>query len=469
MKKILLLILVVVISTIVQAQQQTFDIVTYTPPKGWKQEIKDNLVSYTTIDKKKKTWCQIGVYKSTPSNGDRNKDFENEWTTLAVQPFNITDTPSISELVETEGWTIRSTSAAFKNNSEDAITIVTTMIGYGVVISIVANTNNHSYLQKVYDFVETIDLAKPQQNALTDAAPANNTNQPASESGTSPAKTDNFTFNTTNFDDGWTSKVQADWVEVTKGNLKVLLHYANEKIKPANTDVNVMCEAAWNVLVAPKYSSIENYQITPSVLDHQRPYYAEAYVTDKISGNKVFVALVRKGNTPWMEFITPDKNTFLQAFALDISKITYYSETNIWDPLIKMNGYNKFAIAVTDFRGKWSDRFSSNTYYANIYTGMSAGMSTYSSSEYFEFSAGQHYKWQLIAANTAFGATSVANAKGAGTFKVLNNWQIYFSDLEGKPKTYDAYFTAVKDGRILWMNDAKYPGSGIFTGYGQAK
>jgi len=36
--------------------------------------------------------------------------------------------------------------------------------------------------------------------------------------------------------------------------------------------------------------------------------------------------------------------------------------------------------------------------------------------------------------------------------------------MEGKPKTFDAYFSCIKGGRILWMNDAKYPGTG-FTGF----
>ena len=43
-----------------------------------------------------------------------------------------------------------------------------------------------------------------------------------------------------------------------------------------------------------------------------------------------------------------------------------------------------------------------------------------------------------------------------------------FFEMEGKPKTYDAYFSFVKGGRILWMNDAQYTGSGIFTKFKKA-
>jgi hypothetical protein len=71
----------------------------------------------------------------------------------------------------------------------------------------------------------------------------------------------------------------------------------------------------------------------------------------------------------------------------------------------------------------------------------------------------------LVAANSYAGRTDVAQAEGDGTFSVPNNWQIQFSEIEGKSKLYDAYFTAIKGGRILWLNDAKFPGSGIFMGF----
>ncbi len=119
---------------------------------------------------------------------------------------------------------------------------------------------------------------------------------------------------------------------------------------------------------------------------------------------------------------------------------------------------------MSDFAGKWSDRFSSNTYYANLYTGESAGISTYSSSQSYEFS-GNTYKWDLLAVNSYGSHAAVGQGKGKGIFKILNNWQIHFSEMEGKPKTFDAYFSATKGGRVLWMNDAQYPGSGIFTGF----
>ena len=251
-------------------------------------------------------------------------------------------------------------------------------------------------------------------------------------------------------------------MEVTKGEIKVLLHYPKEgTIFPADPDP--LTRAAWNVLVAPRYSNLKNFRTT-YISSFERPYMGYGTANDITTGKERYVVLFRQGSTGWIEIIAPDKNSFIQNFNLDPDGINWNSETDLINPLAKMQNYNKFAIAVSDFEGKWSDRFSSNTYYTNIYTGNSAGISTYTSSQSFEFN-GSNYVWKLVAVNSYGGRSEFGQGTGNGTFKVLNNWQIYFSEMEGKPKTFDAYFSAVKDGRILWKNDTQYPGTGILTGF----
>ncbi len=56
-------------------------------------------------------------------------------------------------------------------------------------------------------------------------------------------------------------------------------------------------------------------------------------------------------------------------------------------------------------------------------------------------------------------------AKSDGRQSLPNNWQIHFSDLEGKPKTYNAFFSCVKGARILWLEDSAYATG--YTGYGK--
>ena len=269
-----------------------------------------------------------------------------------------------------------------------------------------------------------------------------------------------YTFTITNFNDGWTSEVKEDWVEVSKGTMKVLLHYPKEgTVFPA--DPEPLIYAAWNILVAPRYSNIKNYIIAPTIPDWQRAYFASATLTELSTGTEVYVAFFRKGDSGWMEFVAPDKQTFIDFFGIDINTITWNSDYEIYDPLAVMAGYNKFAIAASDLPGKWSSDFASNTYYTNIYTGWSEGMSTYTSNITFEFGA-KKYNWSLVAANSTGGYTDVAQAKSSGTYSVKDNWQIYCSDIEGKPSTYNAYFSCIKGARLLWMQNSEYGSYDVF-------
>ena len=439
------------------AQKQTFDLFTYTPPKGWKQEIKEGVVSYTFINKKDKSWCQTGLYKSTTSKGDIEADFDSEWKTLIVEQYKTNDPPMGIDISEAEGWKIKSGAGKFIFNGKETMVVLTTFSGYDVCLSVVAITPNQRYLQDFENLIGSLELRTPElkdQNSV--AEKITNSNHAPTDNG--------FSFTTTNFDDGWTSTEQPHWVEVTKGNIKVLLHYPKEgTIFP--TDPDPQTRAAWDILVAPRYSNLQNFK-TAYISTYNRPYLGMGNAIDNSTQKAVFIVFFRK-SAGWIEVIVPDKNSFIQQFKFDPEKIQWDSDPEVLKSLDNMSDRNKFAVAASDIdnTGKWSTNFSSNTYYTNIYTGNSAGMSTYSSSQSFEFGTGQTYKWQLAAANSYGGSTNVAQAKGAGTFKSINNWQLSFSDIEGKPKTYDVYFTALKGKRVLWMNDTENPGSGIFTGF----
>ena len=130
-----------------------------------------------------------------------------------------------------------------------------------------------------------------------------------------------------------------------------------------------------------------------------------------------------------------------------------------------MANYNKFAVADSGFPGKCGNNFANNSYYINIYTGASAGMNTISSSQQFEFAANT-YNWSIAVVDSYGGKTKSNNAKSSGTYKVPNNWQFYFSDIERKPKTYNAYFSCIKCVRLLWLQDTGY---GDYTSYGRVE
>lgn len=304
---------------------------------------------------------------------------------------------------------------------------------------------------------ETQPVAPPQQNS--------NTGQETKKQSThTPAGKSAFTFTTSNFDDGWTSTVQEDWVHVVKGELTVLIHYPTSRIDVSSMDYKTISGNAWNTLVAPRYNSLNNFVLLSGTSDYEKPHFISADVADNMTNKKLYVALFKKGNSGWIEFITTDKNSFVREFGIDINKVDYYNtETAAWDPLKKMANYNKFAVAVTDLNGTWTSNFSGMTQYVNIYTGANAGATSHSSTESFQFK-GTAYHWELAAASGVVGNLKFSGAKSDGTLSLPNNWQIHFSDLEGKPKLYNAYFSCIKGARILWLQDTGY---GDYTGYGK--
>lgn len=262
-----------------------------------------------------------------------------------------------------------------------------------------------------------------------------------------------FAFTTTNFNDGWTSTVQDDWVQVTKGNIKVLIHYPNKQADAYNSVLMDGLKNAWNVLVAPKYSSASNFEFKP-LTNWEAIEFAEADMVEKSSGRQVHVVLFKKnynsGGGKYLEFITPDKTAFEQEFG------AYHEGSSGWEKIENMASYNKFAVAASDLSGKWTSDFSGAIQYVNASTGFDAGMDTHASKENFQFGPGNNYQWDLGVASGAVGNIKFQSVKSSGNFSMVNNWQVRLSDIEGKPITFNTYFSCIKGLRILWLDTKSY-------------
>jgi len=86
MKKLLLLIGLLV-GQYAMAQPASFDIATYTVPKGWTPEMKDFAASYIKTNNVTKSWCRVTIYKSIQSSGTSLTDFNNEWNDIFNRIF----------------------------------------------------------------------------------------------------------------------------------------------------------------------------------------------------------------------------------------------------------------------------------------------------------------------------------------------------------------------------------------------
>lgn len=444
------------------AQTETFDLATYTAPKGWKKQPAESAVQFSKKDATKGTYCLITLYKAVRGTASSKENFDWAWSSLVKEMVTVSAAPDMQPAATENGWEVQSGYAPFENEGEKGIALLVTSSGYDKMVNLVILTNTDAYEKDMTSFIESINLKK--QTQTTNKPP---TTSEKNAQAISAAKQDGFAFTTTNFDDGWNSTVQENWVEVTKGNIKVLLHYPKEgTIFPA--DPEPLTNAAWNILVSPRYRDLKNYK-TSYITTYDRPYLGMGYATENATGKNVFIVLFRQGNSGWLEFIAPDKNSFMQQYKFDPEAIQWDSNTDLLIPLSNMTGYNKFAVAASDLKGKWTSDFTGIQQLYNVYTGQYAGMNMNQSNEEFIFNAGNSYNWKLLVVNGMVGNARFTEVKSVGQFTVPNNWQIHFSKIETGPRTFNAFWSCIKGARVLNLLDANAPGSGIYTKYGLAK
>lgn len=434
--KFLLILLIFQISIVFSLAQEKFDIVTFKTPQGWQKEIKKDAIQFTIEDASKSNYCAILLFKSLNSNSDSKKNFNDSWESLVKGQFGKVDAPQMQNPLIENGWTIESGLARFENNNSQGIALLLSATNNGKLVNLLILTNTQLFQKQVDEFITTLSLPKIES--------ANSQTTPVLPS----ARKSNFKYNTTNFDNGWTAVEEADWVRATRGNITVLLHYPHPKEKETFYELEKEARTFWDLLVAPRYTNLTNFEVLRSDRDFEPARFAAGNVTDNATGKKVFVALFSKLKRGWIEVIAPDKTTFAREFGA----ININDEIINWKPLLALFDYNKFAVDASDLQGKWASNFSGTLQYANIYTGNYVGAVTNVSAESYNFSGINSYNWRIDAASSSLGRTNFAKAESTGKFSLPSVWQIRFSDIEGRPQTFPIHFSCVRGARILWVN-----------------
>jgi hypothetical protein len=462
LKTYFLLAAVILTFTIISFAQvtETFDISTFQPPKGWTKQASQDSIRFSVADGD--SFCLIMLYKSIPGLPSPKENFDAAWESIVKEAVTTSSAPQMMP-ADTKGeWLVAGGYAPFEKDGAKGVAVLYTATGFGRMVNALVITNTQSYEATATAFLNSISFKKP-AGASQPPIGAAQTGQsiPAQPA----ARKSSFKFNTSNFDDGWTSTEHEDWVEAVKGQIKVLIHYPKAgTIFPA--DPEPLTNAAWDILVAPRYSSLKNYK-TAYISTFNRPYLGMGYAVEKGSGKQVFVLLFRQGDTGWLEFVAPDKNSFIQQFKFDPETIRWDSDSDLLKPLGQMVNYNKFAVAESDFNGTWTMDFTGVQQLYNVYTGNYAGMNIHQSNQEFVFGVGSSYSWRLLVVSGMVGNAKFANVRSAGTFSIPNNWQIHFSKIESGPKTYNAFWSCIKGARLLHLLDAKSPGTGIYDVYGK--
>ncbi len=441
MKQVFIFILLLKTSALF-AQLKQFDIVTTSMPTGWKLSSQtQNVMQFSKTEGT--NWAQINIYKSNVSKGTNELDFEKEWTELIANPFKVTDKPikSKSEKFIKE-WQKISGTANWTFNGSAVTTTVTTFTNRNTCISITCNATKPKYLEEYKQWLKKIQFIP--NNEVETNLPA------TSKYETNSNNANNFQFNKTNFDDGWTSVIKEDWVETSKGNIKVLLHFPNKQADTYNSVLKESDYMAWNILVAPKYKNLQNI-VWKTIQSWQSISFMEADGTEISSGKNVHIVLFKKhysnGTGRYLEFITNSKSEYEKEFG------SYHNDELGWEKPANMQYRNKFPIATNDLMGSWSTTDYTSISYYYINGGGLAGTNATTTADKFTFSSDNNYQSQHSGASGMVGNMKFSNVVYKGKTSV-SNWTISLTNrFEGATEKYNAYFEAVKNGRALILTD----------------
>lgn len=161
MKIFFLCVVLCGLATNAYADKVTNNIISYTPPAAWKEEVKGNLyTSYTTTNELNGSYCQIFVFTGVDSKGSIAADFDYDWQDLILRSYQVTQAPEVSESNADNGWQAKMGIAPFSFNNGMSMALLSTISGYNKTVSIVAITNSQEYSPAIQNLLASVEMKK---------------------------------------------------------------------------------------------------------------------------------------------------------------------------------------------------------------------------------------------------------------------------------------------------------------------
>jgi len=144
-------------------QKQSFDVVSFTTPKGWQQQQNEGGVQLSVTDKKTGAYAIAIITKATASGATANENFNTDWNKLVKTTVQVTDAPAMQDAAKENGWDIISGTANYTNGAEKGLATLLTATGGGQTASVVLMTNTDKYQTELLAFLNSLSLTKVSQ------------------------------------------------------------------------------------------------------------------------------------------------------------------------------------------------------------------------------------------------------------------------------------------------------------------
>lgn len=436
-----LLLLIMLHATLLPAQKmESFDFVSYSVPNNWKKEAGKGSVSHIISNPQNSDYAKLIVYASIPGTGNIKDDFDKEWNDLVLTPYKPASAPATTEDILPNGWKVKSGTAPFSFNGGQSVAILITAVNRNVKMSLVFLSNSEMYLSEL----EKIGNSLQFQELKAPISGIENSN-------THPSSQNSFTFLSSHFDDGWVSTVHDDYVLVEKNSHSVYLNFPVPYNASQFSGTGIRDAAYYWDQYVTRLFTVKSRQFNDAGSMALKPPYMEGQAIDKRTGKACFIGMYL--------LVVPNAVSLVIGTAPDEAGFRkLYPKAN--DPfgsdLAAMSRYNKFAIAAKDIVGKWQNGNTETAHWYYVspsgYEGY-AGMTVASTSAVFTFHENGTYTSIHNGATGPAGNMKTFQQEYKGSYSV-NNWTLTAANrYGGKTDKFDAYFVAVKGGRILKLNN----------------
>jgi hypothetical protein len=184
MMRVLVVSVVVVLAGALPARADSFDIVGFTTPTGWKRESSASGVQLSRQDGG--NYVVAALTKSIASAGDGKANFDAAWQSLVKALVN-TGAPQMQPSAQDHGWILTSGGGAFEDKRGKGMIVLVNATGGGKTINLVIVTNAAQYQHDIEAFIASIKLPQVSAASATPTAPT------ATTSATAPQRTGDAT------------------------------------------------------------------------------------------------------------------------------------------------------------------------------------------------------------------------------------------------------------------------------------
>lgn len=169
------------------AQQQAFDVVNYTMPKGWDKTEMPNGIQLSTKNDGKENYAAVVILRSVETKATANENFNASWEKLVKGTVSVSGEPTMQAPATEKGWSIISGQASYTNGANKGMATLITATGNGKMANVVILTNTEKYQSQILDFIKSLDLNE------TGPAVNNNTRPDPKSANENPVSPTNYT------------------------------------------------------------------------------------------------------------------------------------------------------------------------------------------------------------------------------------------------------------------------------------